>query len=272
MNPATPDERCQAVRDDLVSLATGTLTGRQRAEVVEHLERCPACAAELEGLCGAVDALMALVPDAEPPEGFAERVTARMRAEAQPAVPVVPPAARRRWASRPTARPAVRPAARRVMAAAAVVAALALGVGIGAVVAGSGPGGSSPSGSGRDGSAGGGPGGATGGTEVRTAALHSPAGAGGSRSGVQGSVVLTSGRPGWLLMTVDDAHAWGTITCRVTLADGSRRVVGRYPMEAGYGSWAARLPVPASSVHSVEVVGRGGATLAVARLPGSGQA
>ena len=68
----------------------------------------------LEELSGATDALTALVPEVTPPEGFAERTVARFRAEQK------------------TTR---RPLTGRLLAAAAVVVTLALGAGVGEVVA-----------------------------------------------------------------------------------------------------------------------------------------
>jgi hypothetical protein len=217
------DPRCLAVHDDLAALATGTLTGRDRSAVLEHLEGCPACAAELEELSVTVDALMELVPDATPPDGFADRTVALMRAEPSSTVRRSPRFAHSgRW----------------IVAVAAIVVALALGIGVGALVT-SGGGGTGP--------------------VVRTAALQ-------STSGAEGSVVLSSGQPGWLVMTVADSTAWGKVTCRVTLTDGSHRVVGRYPMSSGYDSWTARLPVTASTVRSVDLVEPGGSVIASAKL------
>jgi hypothetical protein len=217
------DPRCLAVHDDLAALATGTLTGRDRSAVLEHLEGCPACAAELEELSVTVDALIELVPEATPPDGFADRTVALMRAE-----PSLTVRRSRRFAY----------SGRRMVAVAAVVVALALGIGVGALVT-SGGGGSGP--------------------VVRTAALE-------STSGAEGSVVLSSGQPGWLVMTVADSTAWGKVTCRVTLTDGRHRVVGRYPMSSGYDSWTARLPVTASTVRSVDLVEPGGSVIASAKL------
>jgi Putative zinc-finger len=223
MGMTSRDPRCVAVHDDLAALATGTLTGRDRSAVLEHLEGCPACAAELEELSVTVDALMELVPDATPPDGFADRTVALMRAEPSSTVRRSPRFAR---------------SGRRIVAVAAIVVALALGIGVGALVT-SGGGGTGP--------------------VVRTAALE-------STSGAEGSVVLSSGQPGWLVMTVADSTAWGKVTCRVTLTDGSHRVVGRYPMSSGYDSWTARLPVTASTVRSVDLVEPGGSVIASAKL------
>ncbi len=220
---APPDPRCLAIRDDLAALATGTLTGRDRSAVLEHLETCPACVAELEELAATVDALMELVPDAAPPDGFADRTVALMRAEPSATVRRLPRFAR---------------PGRRIVAVAALVVALALGIGVGALAT-SGGGGTEPT--------------------IRTAALQ-------STSGAEGSVVVSSGQPGWLAMTVADSTAWGEVTCRVTLTDGSHRVVGRYPMSSGYDSWSARLPVTASAVRSVDLVEPGGSVIASAKL------
>ena len=58
------------VQDDLAALAIGALNGRDRSVVLGHLEGCARCAAELEELSAAVDALLTLIPEATPPEGF----------------------------------------------------------------------------------------------------------------------------------------------------------------------------------------------------------
>lgn len=217
MDTTPTDPSCSAVRDELAALATGTLTGRERAVVAAHLDLCTDCSPELELLAATVDTLMALVPEVEPPDGFAARTTALLPLEPRSARP---PA---RW---------------RVAAVAAAVAALAVGVAIGAVAGGGGGGG---------------------GGGVRTAALSSPVGA-------TGTVVVSAGRPAWLFMRIDDKAGWGTATCRITLADGSKRIVGRFALAAGYRSWVVDLAVPASAVRDVAVVGADGTTIASARL------
>lgn len=92
-----------------------------------------------------------------------------------------------------------------------------------------------------------------------TATLQSP-------SGPRGSVSLTSANGGWLVMTLDARSLHGVVTCRVTLADGSNRVIGRFNVTNGYGSWAARLPVKPSDVRAVSVVDPTGAVVASARI------
>jgi len=80
MEPTTHDPECRALGDDLASLALGALTGLDRARVLAHLETCPHCTAEVEELSGAADALTALIPEAPPPPGFADRTMDLIRA------------------------------------------------------------------------------------------------------------------------------------------------------------------------------------------------
>ena len=67
-------------------------------------------------------------------------------------------------------------------------------------------------------------------------------------------------------MTVRDAPTSGTVTCAVTLADGTRQVVGRFSLSEGYGAWGVRLRVPPSSIRTVSVVDQSGSTIAWAHL------
>lgn len=116
MEPTPPTAECEGLHDDLAVLAIGALTGHDRARILSHLEGCPSCAAEMEELSAAADALATLIPEAEPDEGFSERTMAVIRAE-QPG--------------------RQRPLVRRFAAVAAVVVLLAVGGGTGAVVASS---------------------------------------------------------------------------------------------------------------------------------------
>jgi putative zinc finger protein len=70
---------CAAMRDDLIEFALGTLSGRSRALVLDHLETCAHCTAESEALADAADSLLWLAPEAEPPLGFETRVIERFR-------------------------------------------------------------------------------------------------------------------------------------------------------------------------------------------------
>jgi hypothetical protein len=132
------------------------------------------------------------------------------------------------------------PTSRRLAAAAAVVVALALGAGVGDLVATSHE--STPA------------------AAVRSAPVHSAA-------GTEGTVVLvSSGHTGWLVMTLHDAPTTGVVSCSITLADGSRRDIGRFSLADGYGSWTAPLPVSAAAVRSVSVVDDSGTMVGAARI------
>jgi hypothetical protein len=106
-------KECEAMSDDLIAFALGTLSGRSRSLVLDHLETCAHCTAESESMADIADTLLWLAPEAEPPLGFETRVIERLRGSDAERRSV-----RRRRVS--------------VFAVAALVAAV-LGVGVGAV-------------------------------------------------------------------------------------------------------------------------------------------
>jgi hypothetical protein len=73
---------CEDISSDLIEFALGTLTGRSRSRVLEHLATCAHCRGELESLAAVADALLELAPVAEPPLGFEQRLVERYRGEA----------------------------------------------------------------------------------------------------------------------------------------------------------------------------------------------
>jgi predicted anti-sigma-YlaC factor YlaD len=91
---------CDTVRESAPNFALGALTGRERAEVIAHLDDCVACQALVGEYASVADALIELIPEAEPPAELAPPVLAAMR-----------PARRVRWRRRVAA-----------LAAAAIVA------------------------------------------------------------------------------------------------------------------------------------------------------
>jgi anti-sigma-K factor RskA len=109
-----PFKECEAMSDDLIEFALGTLSGRSRAVVLDHLETCAQCNAEVESLADLTDKLLSLAPEAEPSLGFETRLIERYRGSD----------VRRRTTRRQRVS---------VFAVAAMVAAV-LGIGIGAVV------------------------------------------------------------------------------------------------------------------------------------------
>jgi len=83
---------CTDARDLLPDLALGMLSGDDRAELIDHLGTCPACAAEAGELSGVVDDILLVAPEVDPPAGFESAVLARIERErhAERAQRVVP--------------------------------------------------------------------------------------------------------------------------------------------------------------------------------------
>lgn len=69
---------CEEVRQALPELAVGALPGDERARVLDHLPGCGRCGEELAGLVAAVDELLFLAPQEEPPLGFEKAVLRRI--------------------------------------------------------------------------------------------------------------------------------------------------------------------------------------------------
>jgi hypothetical protein len=59
---------------DCAELALGILDGRQRAELMAHIDTCDNCREELRQLAQVREELLALIPASEPPLGFESRV------------------------------------------------------------------------------------------------------------------------------------------------------------------------------------------------------
>src|SRR3954466_6961070 len=80
---------CAEVRELAPELALGILGGAERAEVVLHVNGCSRCQAYVSELTEAADVIPQLVPGAEPPAGFEDRVLNRLGADRR--------RSRRRW-------------------------------------------------------------------------------------------------------------------------------------------------------------------------------
>lgn len=74
----TTDAGCDEIRLLLPDFALGTLTGQERAHVLEHLGSCAECQRELQSLVDVADGLLLLAPVAESPVGFESRVLDRL--------------------------------------------------------------------------------------------------------------------------------------------------------------------------------------------------
>ena len=75
---------CAAVDDDLLELALGSLTGKQRVAALAHMESCARCSAEVDELSKAADQLLHLAPASEPPIGFEAGVFERLGLDPRP--------------------------------------------------------------------------------------------------------------------------------------------------------------------------------------------
>jgi hypothetical protein len=84
---------CADVRPLAAELALGLVAGPERAEALEHLDRCPDCRNHVESLATVGDELLLLTPSAEPTDGFETRVLAQL-APARPAPPARLPSRR----------------------------------------------------------------------------------------------------------------------------------------------------------------------------------
>ena len=80
MNDYIDDPKhCETIEDELTELALGILSGRPRSEVLRHVGSCGPCRAELDGLSIAVDTVLQLAPQMEPPLGFELRLAERLQ-------------------------------------------------------------------------------------------------------------------------------------------------------------------------------------------------
>ncbi len=75
------DLSCAEVRELGAELALGVLPGDERAAALTHLEHCCECQVMVEELSDVADALLMLVPEADPSPGFARRVTAGLQTQ-----------------------------------------------------------------------------------------------------------------------------------------------------------------------------------------------
>jgi hypothetical protein len=223
---------CAAVDDDLVALALGSLTGKQRVAAVAHMETCARCSAEVDELSKAADQLLHLAPVSEPPIGFEAGVFERLGLNLRPA-------GWRTWL-------AVRPKLAMAMAACALVVTFGLGAIIGHGTSSGGerygaPGAPGPK------------------APIETAALY-------SGSNMVGRVYVYAGNPTWLFMYMDDPSWLGAIHCEVVVDQGTTLDLGRFWLSEGKGAWAASVDQPAGRLSEAKIVGANGKVLASATL------
>ncbi|MGZ4691637.1 MAG: anti-sigma factor family protein [Acidimicrobiia bacterium] len=81
MNGPNVTGGCGPVAERLPELALGILSGAERAEVLDHLDRCASCREASADWASTVDALPMLLAEAEPPAGFEARALELLRAD-----------------------------------------------------------------------------------------------------------------------------------------------------------------------------------------------
>jgi hypothetical protein len=232
----TDDQQpCDAYAENLAELALGILTGRARAATLAHVDSCAHCAEELEQLSRAADAVVSVAPELEPTVGFEVRLFNRMGLGDDP-VPVstVPDKGHGGLFHRVAGAP------RWALASAAAVVALLVGLSIGWSV-------STPAGSPHEAGA------------VATATLR-------EHGNAVGTVATYGGSTPWMVVTLDDSSANGTITCEVVTANGVTHRIGTFSASYGHAAWDAPLKVAPQDVRKAEVVSSNGTVIATASL------
>jgi hypothetical protein len=218
--PPEQSKECEVIGQDLTEFAIGTLSGRSRSLVLDHLETCAQCRAESESLAAVADTILWLAPEAEPPLGFESRLVERFRdGDGRSAM-----TRRRRMG---------------VLSVAALLVAV-LGFGVGAVTM-------------------------THGNANQPSATARPVtGQLTSNGQTLGQVIISSGSPSWMIMTVNEAKWSGVVWCEVSLANGRIETIGTFTLANGYGSWIAPIKAAESDVRSARLVGANGAVIASA--------
>ena len=78
MGPGPPSLTCRQLRLSGPELALGIASPKTGLAARAHMRRCPRCRQQLAELSCVADGLVGLLPPAEPPSEFAERVIAGM--------------------------------------------------------------------------------------------------------------------------------------------------------------------------------------------------
>jgi hypothetical protein len=208
---------CTQVRELAPELALGVLGGAERAEALQHVDRCPNCRTHVSELSEVADALTLLAPEAEPPAGFEDRVLHAVGAQR-----------RRSW------RNAGLP---RLVAAAAVVVALGTGAVIGTVAAVH-----TITDHHTDYET-------VGGRSFRAAAM---VGSAGKRSG---EAFAYDGHPSWVFVSIDYAVPTGTYQIVLDDANGTH-FLGEMHVVGGRGTWGGSAPGSIAHVRGVRLVDR----------------
>jgi hypothetical protein len=227
-----PDQGHGHLAEANAALALNALTGRERAQAVEHLQRCGSCRARVDAMALTSDDLLRLLPGMQPPSGFSARVTGQLwRNQGRPS------------RSRSRIRVALASAAIIVM----VVAGGRAGWGLG--------------GWGRGGAAG--PASPAAAPVLRSAALVTVA-----HQSI-GTVFLHGPGSNWMFVTVDADAGNATVTCQLaTSRTGQFVTLGAFRLLAGDGYWGSPVPGQSSAITGARLVTSAGTVLATAWFTG----
>jgi hypothetical protein len=226
---------CRQCRDLAAELALDVLPALERAQALTHLDRCTTCRDTVSALTLTADRLIELLPEAEPPAGFEQRVLAAL----------TPPSPRaRQW--------------RVPVAAIVLVIALAAGGWIlGQVNQDLTP--AQTKGEAANGIQAG----------ERTV-LYAPLTTVEQQTGERqiGHAYVYPGNPSWIYLSLDTATATNseTIHCEVVRRDGSTVPVGTFPLAQGHGEWGGPAPVDRDTLTTARLINGNGHTLATAHF------
>jgi hypothetical protein len=207
-------------------LALGTLTGRERAAALAHLECCIPCRRHLDSLTRAADMLLFLAPKIKPPTGFEGRVLARLEHGSQSRT--------RRF--------------KRAAIAAAAVFALAAGVALTTTPrphhaqSGLAP------------------------TPRNAPGVHVAQFVPAPGQQVEGQVISHTGNRSWIFLIVHDTDPTETYHCELELANGDHLTVGSFQLRNGTGSWGRLLDLHTNPIKAVHLRKDNGDTEATATI------
>jgi anti-sigma factor RsiW len=216
------------LEQDLVELALGEVAEPRRSELLSHLTECIQCRAKYADIVGAIDATVPAAPEAQPPAGFDVRVLSALGIGTAPAPSLV---------QRITA--LFTP--RTLLAAAFIVLVLLAGVWAGTGMFDE----SQPQ------------------TPVAsgTAVLHTGEGDG---IGTVAEAWMHEDRV--LVLAVSKAPVGVRYTCRVQLAEGESKDLGRWEASSPEGgTWV--VPAPQGDINGIQLVTDSGTVWSSARLP-----